>query len=97
MRFLIGSACRLLGEAAGSRDPAEAAAHFEWSLRVLEEIQAENELALALAGYGRLMRDQGRIESAREHLGRALAILERLGTLREPERVREDLAGLVRK
>jgi tetratricopeptide (TPR) repeat protein len=94
MRDLIGSACRLLGEAAGSRDPAEAAAHFERSLRVLEEIQAENELALAHAGYGRLLRDQGRIESAREHLGRALTILERLGTLREPERVRKDLAGL---
>ena len=42
--------------------------------------------ALAHAGYGRLLRDQGRIESAREHLGRALHILERLGTLREPER-----------
>jgi tetratricopeptide (TPR) repeat protein len=94
MRYLIGSACRLLGEAAGSRDPAQASAHFERSLRVLEEIQAENELALALAGYGRLLRDQGRTESAREHLGRALAILERLGTLREPERVRKDLAGL---
>jgi len=97
MRFLIGSACRLLGEAARPRDPAEASAHFERSLAVLEEIQAENELALAHAGYGRLLRDQGRIESAHEHLGRALAILERLGTLRAPERVREDLAGLVRK
>jgi transcriptional regulator with AAA-type ATPase domain/tetratricopeptide (TPR) repeat protein len=96
MRYLIGSACRLLGEAAGPRDPAEASAHFERSLGVLEEIQAENELALAHAGYGRLLRDQGRIESAREHLGRALTILKRLGTLREPERVRQDLAGLER-
>ncbi len=61
---------------------------------MLEEIQAENELALAHAAYGRLLRDQGRIESAREHLGRALKTLERLGTLREPERVRRDLAGL---
>jgi len=96
MRYLIGSACRLLGEAAGSRDPAPAAAHFERSLRVLEEIQAENELALAHAGYGRLLRAQGRIEPAREHLRRALEILERLGTLREPERVRRDLEGLAR-
>ena len=70
MRYLIGSAYRLLGEAARSSDPAQASAHFERSLRVLEEIQAENELALAHAGYGRLLRDQGRIESAREHLGR---------------------------
>jgi hypothetical protein len=61
---------------------------------VLEGIQAENELALAHGGCARLLCDQGRIESAREHLGRALKILERLGTLREPERVRRDLAAL---
>jgi hypothetical protein len=34
------------------------------------------------------------VPAAREHFERALEILERLGTLREPERVRGDLARL---
>ena len=94
MRYLIGSACRVLGEVARPQDPSEAAALFERSLGVLDGIHAENELALAHAGYGRLLRDQGRMEDARSQLARALEILERLGTLREPDRVRDDLARL---
>jgi hypothetical protein len=51
-------------------------------------------LALAYAGYGRLHRQQGNIAPAREYLARALAIFERLGTLGEPEKVRQVLAEL---
>jgi hypothetical protein len=90
----MGAAHRLLGEAARDADPAAAVAHFERSLAVLRGIEAENELALAHAGYGRLLGRQGTVPAAREHLARALAILERLGTLREPERVRMDLERL---
>jgi tetratricopeptide (TPR) repeat protein len=61
---------------------------------VLLAIKAENELALAYAGYGRLHRQQGNITQAREYLTQALEIFERLGTLGEPDKVRQALAEL---
>ena len=75
-------------------DLARAALHFEKSITVFEEINAENELALAYAGYGRLQKEQGRFAQARDYLIKALKIFERLGTLIEPDRIGEDLAGL---
>jgi class 3 adenylate cyclase/tetratricopeptide (TPR) repeat protein len=99
MMFYLGSAERLLGETEMASDPspsalAKAAPHFEESITVLERIKAENELALALAGYGRLQRRGRRDERARECLTRALDIFERLGTLGEPARVRAELGAL---
>jgi flagellin-specific chaperone FliS len=61
---------------------------------VLREIKAENELALAYAGYGRLHKHQDKVGQAREYLTKALEIFERLGTLLEPDKVREELAEL---
>ena len=58
------------------------------------EIKAENELALAYAGYGRLHRQRGDVGQAREYLTRALEIFEGLRTLAEPDRVRQELAEL---
>jgi class 3 adenylate cyclase/tetratricopeptide (TPR) repeat protein len=65
--------------------------HFDQAIR---QIKAENELALAYAGYGRLYQQQGNTAQAREYLARALAIFEHLGTLGEPDRVRQALAEL---
>jgi tetratricopeptide (TPR) repeat protein len=99
MQFLLGSAHRFLGEIALCTNPAQveeplASPHFEQSMAILQQIHAENELALAYAGYGRLHRQQGHIAPAREYLTRALEIFERLGTLLEPDKVRQALAGL---
>ena len=99
MKFVIGSAHRLLGEIALTTNPTQAEAplaapHFETSIAVLRAINAENELALAYAGYGRLYQQQGNISQAREYLTRALEIFERLGTLLEPDKVRQALAEL---
>jgi tetratricopeptide (TPR) repeat protein len=93
-RFYAGFAQRLLGEMALKTNPAQAATHFERSIAVLQEIKAENELALAYAGYGLFHKQQSQIAKAREYLMKALEIFERLGTLIEPDRVREELAGL---
>jgi len=93
-RYYVGFAQRLLGEIALKTDPSQAAAYFEKSIAILREIKAENELALAYSGYGRLHKQQGLIAQAREYLTKALQIFERLGTLIEPDRVREELAGL---
>jgi len=61
---------------------------------VLREINAENELAVACGGYGRLHKQQGQMAQAREYLTKALEIFERLGTLIEPDKIREELAEL---
>jgi len=96
-RYYVGWAQRLLGEIAMKNNPAQAAAYFEKSMAVLQEIKAENELALAYAGFGRLHKQQGQIAQAREYLTNALEIFERLGTLIEPDKVREELAELPKK
>jgi class 3 adenylate cyclase/tetratricopeptide (TPR) repeat protein len=93
-RYYVGFAHRLLSEIALKTNPAQAAPHFEKSIAVLREIKAENELALAYAGYGRLHKQQGQIAQAREYLMKALEIFERLGTPIEPDKVREELVGL---
>src|SRR5262249_27021117 len=58
MQFLLAAAHRLLGEVALTTNPTQreaplAAPHFERSIAMLQHIGAENELALAYAGYGR--------------------------------------------
>jgi class 3 adenylate cyclase/tetratricopeptide (TPR) repeat protein len=92
-RYYAGFAQRLLGEIALKTNPAQAP-HFEKSIAIFREIKAENELALACAGYGRLHKQQGKVDRAREYLTKALDIFERLGTLIEPDKVREELAEL---
>jgi tetratricopeptide (TPR) repeat protein len=93
-RYEIGYAHLLLGEMSLETNPAQAAAHFDKSISLLQEIKAENALALACAGYGRLHKQQGDTGQAREYLTQALAIFERLGTLLEPDKVRRELAEL---
>lgn len=93
-RYYVGWAHRFLGEIAMKDSPARSASHFEKSMAVLQKIHAENELALAYAGYGRLHKQQGHLAQAREYLNKALEIFERLGTLIEPGQVRKILAEL---
>jgi len=92
--YYVGWAHRFLGEIALQEDPARAAFHFEKSIAELQEINAENELALVYACYGRLQKQQGQFAKAREYLTQSLEIFERLGTLIEPDRVRQILAEL---
>jgi class 3 adenylate cyclase/tetratricopeptide (TPR) repeat protein len=93
-RYYVGFAQRLLGEIALKSNPAQAATHFKRSIAVLQEIKAENELAHTYVSYGRFHKQQNQIDQAREYLMKALKIFERLGTLIEPDRVREELAEL---
>ena len=93
-RYYSAFAQRILGEIALKTNPAQAVPHFEKSIAVFREIKAENELAMAYAGYGRLYKKQGEIAGAREYLTKALEIFERLGTLIEPDKVSEELAEL---
>ncbi len=93
-RGYIGQAHRLLGETFLRTSPNEAGAHFEKCIDLFREIQAENALAHAYAGIGRLHKQQGNTEQTHEYLTKALDIFERLGTLIEPDKVRKELAQL---
>ena len=93
-RYYSAFAQRLLGEIALKPNPTQAESHFEKSIAIFRDIKAENELAMAYVGYGRLHKQQGEIAQAREYLTKALEIFERLGTLIEPDKVKEELAGL---
>jgi predicted ATPase len=100
MRYLLGFTHRLLGEIALHTNPTQveaplAAPHFEQSIALLRAIHAENELALAYAGYGRLQQQQSHLAQARDYLTRALELFERLGTRGEPDKVRQALATLL--
>ncbi|MBL7205449.1 MAG: tetratricopeptide repeat protein [Desulfobacteraceae bacterium] len=93
-RYYVGWAHHLLGEIALKTNPTQAAPHFEKSIAIFKEIKAENALALTFAGYGRCYKLKGQIAQAREYLTKSLEIFERLGTLIEPDKVREELAEL---
>jgi tetratricopeptide (TPR) repeat protein len=63
--------------------------------RDLKEAKALlDDLAWTYSGMGRYHKQQGNTEQAREYLTKALEIFERLGTLIEPDKVREELADL---
>jgi tetratricopeptide (TPR) repeat protein len=94
VRYYVGFTRRLLGEIALKANPTQAVLHFEKSIAIFREIKAENELALAYASYGRFYKQQGDIAQAQEYLSRALEVFERLGTLIEPDKVREELDEL---
>ena len=94
VRYYTGFAQRLLGESVLKTNPTQAVPHFEKSIAIFREIKAENELAMAYAGYGRLHNKQAETVRAREYLMKALEIFKRLGTLIEPDKVREELDGL---
>jgi predicted ATPase/class 3 adenylate cyclase len=93
-RFYIGFAHRLLGEIDLKCNSHRAAAHFEKSIAALEELKAENEVALSYEGYGRLHKQQGQFAQARKYLTKALETFDRLGTLIEPDKIRKDLAEM---
>ncbi len=93
-RVFLPWAYRLLGEIAVATGSEEGLPHFERSVELAKENKAENELALAYASMGRFYKMQGNMEKTREYLADAVKILERLGALIEPEKVRKELADL---
>lgn len=93
-RYFLGWASRLLGEIALATNEDDSAPYFEKAICIAQQIKAENELALAYSGMGRFHKQQGNTAQAREYLAKALEIFERLGTLIEPDKVRNELAEL---
>jgi tetratricopeptide (TPR) repeat protein len=99
MKWHLAACHLILGAISLEADPAQekepsADTCFEKAIAIFSEIKAENHLALAYAGLGRCYGNKGDVAKARDYLNRALEIFKRLGTLLEPDRVREELAKL---
>ena len=85
----MGDALRLAGGGAGRLETARV--QYERALDACRAIGAENELAHALEGLGRLQLDHGDPDEGQRHLEEALAIYERVGALGAPEAIRATL------
>jgi class 3 adenylate cyclase/DNA-binding SARP family transcriptional activator len=91
--FLLGSTERRLGEVALAQgDAAEAMRRLEAAIETLQTSGSENELGLALGALARAKLLTGNDLAATAIVQDALAILDRLGTLEEPDRLRHELA-----
>ncbi len=87
-RYLAGVAVRLLGESLVATEPEAARRHLDAARQMLEDVDARNDLAKALAARGTLHQTMGEYSAARQLLEEALAIFEALGTVDEMVRVR---------
>ena len=95
LAFFGAQSARLLGEIGLAEGrTSEAATRFSQAIEISRRTGSTNELALALAGFGRLQRRLGEIIAARTYTNEALDLLTTLGTLEQPERLREELHAL---
>ena len=92
--FFLGASGRCLGEVALAQgDAEEAVRRLEAAIETLRASGSENELGLALGALGRAKRLVGNELEATASAREALAILDRLGTLEEPDRLRYELVA----
>jgi class 3 adenylate cyclase/DNA-binding SARP family transcriptional activator/tetratricopeptide (TPR) repeat protein len=90
--FFLGASGRCLGEVALAQGDAEEAVRWlEPAIETLRASGSESELGLALGALGRARRLTGDEAQATAIAQEALAILDRLGTLEEPELLRLEL------
>jgi tetratricopeptide (TPR) repeat protein len=92
--FFLGASGRSLGEVALAQgDAEEAVRRLEPAIETLRASGSENELGLALGALARARRLTGDDVEATASAQEALAILDRLGTLEEPDRLRHELTA----
>jgi len=92
--FFLGASGRRLGEVALAQgDAEEAVRRLEAAIETLRASGSENELGLALGALARAKRRTGKDVEATAIAEEAFAILERLGTLEEPDRLRHEFAA----
>jgi class 3 adenylate cyclase/DNA-binding SARP family transcriptional activator/tetratricopeptide (TPR) repeat protein len=92
--FFLGASGRCLAELdLAQGDAEEAVLRLEAAIKTLRASGSENELGLALGALARAKRVTGTDMEAAAIAQEGLAILERLGTLEEPDRLRHELAA----
>jgi tetratricopeptide (TPR) repeat protein len=94
--YFEGLACWLMGECLAAETPTAAAEWVEIAMRILERIDARNDLAKAMVTRASLLQRDGDVATARQLLERADAIFRALGTRDEPAKVKEALGALDR-
>ena len=93
-KFFIGASERGLADIAlAEGDPPTALHLLGAAIETLRTSGSENELALALGALGRAQRLLGNEAEAHANFEEAAAILDRLGTLEEPGRLRGELVA----
>jgi tetratricopeptide (TPR) repeat protein len=86
-----GLAHRVWGQALAAHQPprsAEAEKHFAESLRLFEAGQARLEAARTRLAWGKMLRERGEPDAARQELAQAAAQFDRSGLTRELEEAR---------
>jgi tetratricopeptide (TPR) repeat protein len=91
-----GLACWLMGECLAPEDPASAESYTARATEILGCIGARNDLGRAMVTRAALRQAAGDVNTARQLLDEAAAILRELGTLDEPARVEAARAALAR-
>jgi tetratricopeptide (TPR) repeat protein len=91
-----GLAGWLMGEYLATEAPEAAEDCVETAMRILEEVDARNDLARAMLTRAALRQRSGDPDAARQLLDKAYAAFQRLGTLDEPARVEAATAALDR-
>ena len=94
--YFEGLACWLMGECLAPDAPLVATEWVEMALRILERIDARNDLAKAMITRASLFQREGDVATARQLLDRADAIFRALGTRDEPAKVKMALDALDR-
>ena len=94
--YFEGLACWLMGECLAAETPTAAADWVEIAIRILEPIDARNDLAKAMVTRAALIQKDGEVATARQLLERADAIFRALGTRDEPAKVKGALDALDR-
>jgi len=83
-----------LGEIYGVSDFNKAENYIKDSIKILKKAGTKNELAISYFSLGKLFKEKGEKDKAKKHVTQALNLFEKLGTLHEPEKVREVLKDL---
>jgi tetratricopeptide (TPR) repeat protein len=93
---LEGRARWLMSECLASEAPESAKEHAEIAIRLLEDMDAQDDLARALVSRAALCQRAGDLATAHKLLSRARVIFEELDTRDEPARAEAALAALDR-
>jgi hypothetical protein len=94
--YFEGLACWLMGECLAAEAPKAAAEWVEIALRILERIDARNDLAKAMVTRAALRQRDGDAVTPRQLLERADSTFRALGTRDESAKVKEALGALDR-
>jgi class 3 adenylate cyclase/tetratricopeptide (TPR) repeat protein len=94
--YFEGVACWLMSECFAAEAPTVAREWIEIAMRILERIDARNDLAKAMVTRAALLQREGDVATARELLERADGMFCALGTRDEPAKVKGALGALDR-